>query len=311
MDLPFEAELKELERRLQRARAESKHPDEVAQLEQQLEKRLAQTYAKLDAWDIVQICRHPQRPRGGRFLSALFEDTVELCGDRAQGEDPAITAALGRFRGINVAVLAQRRGQTPEEQNRFRFGMPGPAGYRKAVRLMRLAERLGLPLVTFVDTPGAYPGVDSERGGLFIAIAECIETMISLKVPTVSVVIGEGGSGGALALAVADRTLMMRYAIFSVISPEGCASILWRSEEKKVQAARLLKLTAPDAKRFGIADEIIPEPLRGAHYDPDAAVAEVACELEAKLSLLVALPEEERLRERRAKYRAIGSFVEG
>lgn len=311
MDLPFETELRELERRLQRAREEGKDSEEAKQIEQQFEKKLAQTYAKLDPWDIVQICRHPGRPRGGRFLQALFDDVVELRGDRVAGEDPALTAALGRFRGINVAVLAQRRGQTPEEQNRFRFGMPNPAGYRKAVRLMRLADKTGLPLLTFVDTPGAYPGVESERGGLFIAIAECIETMLSLRVPTVSVVIGEGGSGGALAIAVADRILMMRYAIFSVISPEGCASILWRSEEKKAQAARLLKLTAPDAKRFGIADEIIPEPLRGAHHDPDAAIAEVACELEAKLSLLIALPQEQRLRERRAKYRAIGSFVEG
>ncbi len=264
------------------------------------------TDARPDPWQVVQRARDPQRPTALDQLAG-FDDFVELHGDRAQRDDPAVVGGLAALGGRTVMALAHQKGHETRELVAHSFGMPHPEGYRKAMRLMRLAERLGVPVVTLVDTPGAYPGVAAEQGGQSVTIAESIATSSRLRVPVVSVVTGEGGSGGALALATADRLLVCENAFFSVISPEGCAAILWRSAEAAPHAARALRLTAPDLLALGVADEVVAEPRGGAQSDPEAATATVRRAIAASLDELCALDTGELLARRRARHRAAGS----
>jgi acetyl-CoA carboxylase carboxyl transferase subunit alpha len=261
--------------------------EEVGKLEAKVTRLLRQTYAKLSPWQKVQVARHPDRPHFNDFVSALIEDFTPLAGDRTFAEDEAIVGGLGRFRGYSVMVMGTEKGRDTESRVRHNFGMARPEGYRKARRLMDLADRFGLPVLTFVDTAGAYPGVGAEERGQSEAIARAIEAGLSIKVPFVATVVGEGGSGGAIALAAADRVLILEHAIYSVISPEGCASILWRSGAEAKTAAEALRLTAQDLQALGVIDEIVPEPLGGAHRDPKATMAAVGSAIEASLRSLV------------------------
>ena len=274
--LGFEDSIAELEGKMEELRhlndiGDIKIADEVSKLQDRIEKALQQTYSKLSSWQTVQVARHPNRPHCIDYIEGLVEDFTPLAGDRAYAEDSAILGGLGRFRGRSVVVIGQEKGNDTETRVKHNFGMARPEGYRKAMRLMELAERFDIPIITFVDTPGAYPGMGAEERGQAEAIARSIEKCLSLTVPIVSVVIGEGGSGGAIAIAAANRVLMMEYSIYSVISPEGCASILWRSADHAEEAAEALKMTASDLLGFGVIDSIISEPLGAAHRNrPDA-----------------------------------------
>ncbi|HEX3207749.1 MAG TPA: acetyl-CoA carboxylase carboxyltransferase subunit alpha, partial [Geminicoccaceae bacterium] len=261
--LEFEKPISELEGKVKELRhlsngSEIDLADEIQRLETRAEKLLRQTYAKLNAWQKTQVARHPERPHFSDYVARLFEDYTPLAGDRTFGDDRAIQGGLARFRGRSVVVLGHEKGTDTEGRVRHNFGMANPEGYRKAVRLMHLAERFGLPVLTLVDTPGAYPGVGAEERGQAEAIARAIETCLQLTVPLIGVVIGEGGSGGAVALAVADQVLMLEHAVYSVISPEGCAAILWRSGDEAPQAAEAMRLTAQDLSQLGVVDQIIP-----------------------------------------------------
>lgn len=261
-------------------------------------------------WEIVQLARHPQRPKLDDYLAGLFTDVVELHGDRLFGDDPALFCGLARFGGEPVVVVGHRKGRETRENVERRWGMPNPEGYRKAVRVMRLAEKRGLPVVSLVDTPAAYPGIEAEERGQAEAIARAILVMSRLRTPIVVVVTGEGGSGGALGIAVGDRVLMMEYAIYSVIPPEGCAAILWRDAERREEAAAALKLTAQDLLALGVVDEVIPEPPGGAHEDPAQARTAVARALARALDTLRGVPVDELVARRYAKYRSLGQFGE-
>lgn len=278
--LDFEAPVAELEGKIRELRHLSGEGglnivEEVSRLQSKAQRMLRQTYGRLSPWQRTQVARHPERPHCVDYIDALIEDFQPLAGDRLYGEDPAVVGGIGRFRGAPVVVLGNEKGADTESRMRRNFGMARPEGYRKAMRLMRLGDRFGLPVVGFVDTPGAYPGVGAEERGQAEAIAQAIRTCLSLRVPIVSAVIGEGGSGGAVAIATADRLVMLENAVYSVISPEGCASILWRTSGEAPEAASALRLTAADMKEFGIADEVVPEPVGGAHRDPQAAIEAV------------------------------------
>jgi acetyl-CoA carboxylase carboxyl transferase subunit alpha len=271
--LDFEKPIAEIEGRIEELRhSADADTGEVARLEARLDRMLRATYAKLTAWQKVQVARHPARPHCLDYISGLIDDFTPLAGDRAFGEDKAVVGGLGRFRGRAVMAIGQERGSDTETRVKHNFGMARPEGYRKAQRLMRLAERFHLPVIALVDTPGAYPGIDAEARGQAEAIARSIETCLDIKTPLVALVIGEGGSGGAIALAAGDRVLMEEHAVYSVISPEGCASILWRAAAEAQAAAEALKLTAQDLLALGVIDTIVPEPLGAAHRDPDAAI---------------------------------------
>jgi acetyl-CoA carboxylase carboxyl transferase subunit alpha len=263
---------------------------------------------ELSAWDRVQLARHAQRPHTLDYIRGLCEDFAELHGDRRFGDDPALVGGLATFDGRTVVVLGHQKGRNTRENLDRNFGMPKPEGYRKALRLFAYAERFGMPLLCFIDTPAADPGKESEERGQANAIAECILRMAGLRTPIVACVIGEGGSGGALAVSVADRILMMENAVYSVVSPEGCASILWRDAAKAPEAARAMRITAADLAGFGIADELIPEPEGGAHLDPEAAIAAAGAAIRRHLHELLALDIEALLAHRYGKYRAIGHF---
>jgi len=260
--------------------------EEVTRLQGKVDKLLKQTYGKLTAWQKVQVARHPSRPHALDYIKALIEQFTPLAGDRAFAEDAAIVGGLGRLRGQSVMVIGQEKGNDTESRIKHNFGMSRPEGYRKAQRLMRLAERFGLPVITLIDTTGAYPGVGAEERGQAEAIARSIETCLDLTVPLIAVVIGEGGSGGAVALAAANRVLMLEHAVYSVISPEGCASILWRSGEQAQEAAEALKITADDLVKLGVIDGVIPEPLGGAHRDPHATIEAVGAALAQELAAI-------------------------
>ena len=274
--LGFENSIAELEGKMEELRhlndiGDIKIADEVSKLQARIERALQQTYSKLSSWQKVQVARHPNRPHCVNFIDGLIDEFTLLAGDRAYAEDAAIMGGIGRFCGRSVVVIGQEKGNDTETRVKHNFGMARPEGYRKAMRLMELAQRFDIPIVTFVDTPGAYPGLGAEERGQAEAIARSIEKCLSLTVPIVSVVIGEGGSGGAIAIAAANRVLMMEYAIYSVISPEGCASILWRSADHAEEAAEALKMTANDLLELKVIDAIIPEPLGAAHRSgPDA-----------------------------------------
>ena len=309
--LDFEKPIAELEGRI----ADLKHlsePDtvnlaeEVTRLQAKVDRLLRTTYAKLTPWQKTQVARHPDRPHLLDYIGRLIEDFTPLAGDRLFGEDRAIVGGLGRFRGRSVMVLGQEKGADMQSRVAHNFGMAKPEGYRKAQRLMRLAERFRLPILAFVDTAGAYPGVASEERGQAEAIARSIETCLAVRVPLIAAVIGEGGSGGAIALATANRVFMLEHAVYSVISPEGCASILWRSSEQAKDAAEALRLTADDLLKLGVIDAVVPEPLGGAHRDPPAAIDAVAEAVGEALDELARRDGATLVHERREKFLAMG-----
>jgi acetyl-CoA carboxylase carboxyl transferase subunit alpha len=309
--LDFEKPIAEIEGKIRELRHLSDNGslnivEEVARLQGKVDRTLRQTYARLTPWQKTQVARHPDRPHFVDYVEKLVEDFVPLSGDRKFGEDRAIIGGLGRLRGRALMIIGQEKGRDTNERIHHNFGYPNPEGYRKAVRLMRLAERFGLPVVTLVDTPGAYPGLGAEERGQAEAIARSIEAGLDLRVPYVSVVIGEGGSGGAIALATANTVLMLEHAIYSVISPEGCASILWRSAEHAQEAAEALRLTAEDLLKLGVIDEIIGEPLGGAHRAPDETMTAVGEAIERALAALSGLSGGELRSMRREKFLAIG-----
>ena len=313
--LDFEKPILELEGKVKELRSlaagsEIDIADEVARLEGRASKLLSQTYGKLNAWQKTQVARHADRPHFTDYAAGLVEEFTPLAGDRLYAEDCAIVGGLGRFRGLSVVVMGHEKGADTEDRVRHNFGMARPEGYRKAVRLMRLAERFRLPVLTFVDTPGAHPGVDAEERGQAEAIARAIEVCLSLEVPVVATIVGEGGSGGAIALAAADRILMLEHSIYSVISPEGCAAILWRSADQAPAAAEALRLTAQDLLHQKLVDEVIPEPMGGAHRGRATTIASVGDAVEAQLRPLLRLSGADLKRSRRDKFLRMGQAVE-
>ena len=313
--LDFEKPILELEGKVKELRllsdgGELDIAEEVARLEGRASKLLAQTYAKLTAWQKTQVARHADRPHFKDYVETLITDFTPLAGDRLYGEDQAIIGGLGRFRGLSVMVIGHEKGADTEDRVRHNFGMARPEGYRKAVRLMRLAERFRLPVLTLVDTPGAHPGIDAEERGQAEAIARAIEVCLSLEVPIVATVVGEGGSGGAIALAAADRVLMLEHSIYSVISPEGCAAILWRSGDQAPVAAEALKLTAQDLFAHRLVDQVIPEPMGGAHRGRSTTMTAVGDAIEPQVRPLLKLSGPELKRSRRDKFLRMGQGTE-
>ena len=283
---------------------------EIAQLKEKSQALTKDIYAKLTPWQISQVSRHPQRPYTLDYISALFTDFEELHGDRAFADDAAIVGGIARFGDQSVVVIGHQKGRDVKERQYRNFGMPRPEGYRKALRLMRLAEKFDLPIMTFIDTPGAYPGIGAEERGQSEAIGRNLYEMAELRVPIICTVIGEGGSGGALAIAVGDATLMLQYATYSVISPEGCASILWKSAEKAPEAAETLGITADRLKKLGLIDKIIPEPLGGAHRDYEATMQAVKKCLKDTLKQLQGKSTEDLLQARFNRLMTYGKFKE-
>jgi acetyl-CoA carboxylase carboxyl transferase subunit alpha len=309
--LEFEKPIAELEGKLEELRhlangGDMNIAEEVAKLQSKADKLLRQTYGKLTAWQKTLVARHPDRPHFGDYVGSLVEEWTPLAGDRSFADDRAILGGLGRIRGRSVVVMGHEKGNDTATRVRHNFGMARPEGYRKAQRLMDLADRFRLPVVTLVDTPGAYPGVDAEARGQAEAIARSIETCLKIRVPLVAVIIGEGGSGGAIALATGNRVLMLEHAVYSVISPEGCASILWRSAEHSKEAAEALKLTAEDLLKLGIIDDVILEPLGGAHRDRARMTESLGDAIEAALTELCRQDGARLRAERREKFLAMG-----
>jgi acetyl-CoA carboxylase carboxyl transferase subunit alpha len=310
--LDFERPIAELEGKIEELRHLSTEnglniAEEVGRLAAQVDRLLRQTYSRLTPWQKVLVARHPERPHCRDYLAALVEDFTPLAGDRAFAEDAAVLGGIARFRGRSAVVLGTEKGADTEDRVKHNFGMARPEGYRKARRLMRLAEHFQLPLLTFVDTAGAYPGIDAEARGQSKAIATAIETCLDIRVPVIAAVIGEGGSGGAIALAAGNSVLMLEHAIYSVISPEGCASILWRNGENAKDAAEALRLTAQEMLHLGVIDGIVTEPLGGAHRAPQEAIARLGEAIESALRPLAGLDGETLRRQRRQKFLAMGS----
>jgi len=313
--LDFEAPIAELEAKIEELRFVQDDSavdisEEIERLEKKSQSLLKDIYAKLTPWQVAQLARHPQRPYTLDYVNGIFTDFHELHGDRAFSDDASIAGGLARFNGLPVLVLGHQKGRDTKERTARNFGMSKPEGYRKALRLMKLAEKFGLPVFTFVDTPGAYPGVDAEERGQSEAIGRNLAEMSHLKVPIIATIIGEGGSGGALAIAVADHVLMLQYATYSVISPEGCASILWKSAEKAPEAAEALGLTAHRLKALGLIDRIVAEPLGGAHRDPQQMAALLKRALADSLRQLQAMKPKELLAARQARLLGYGKFKE-
>jgi acetyl-CoA carboxylase carboxyl transferase subunit alpha len=309
--LDFERPIAELEGKIEELRhlsttGELNIADEVGRLESSANRLLRQTYSRLTPWQKVQVARHPDRPHCLDYIGALITEFVPLAGDRAFAEDPAIVGGIGRFRGRSILALGIEKGSDTEARLKHNFGMARPEGYRKARRLMHLADRFSIPVLTFVDTAGAYPGVDAEARGQAEAIARAIETCLDIKVPLVVAIIGEGGSGGAIALAAGNTVLMLEHAIYSVISPEGCASILWRNGEHAQEAAEALRLTAQDLQRLGVVDRIVPEPLGGAQRAPKEAVEQLGEALDEALRPLLAINGATLRQQRREKFLVMG-----
>jgi acetyl-CoA carboxylase carboxyl transferase subunit alpha len=306
----LEGQIQEL-KRLETSEAENVSvADEIATLEGKARETLANLYAKLTPWQKTQVARHPDRPHAKHYIRRLITDFVPLAGDRKFGEDRAIIAGLGRFRGDPVAVLAQEKGEDTQSRLKHNFGMARPEGYRKAVRVMELADRFGLPIVSLIDSAGAYPGVDAEARGQAEAIARSTEACLKLGVPNLAVIIGEGMSGGAIAIATANRVFMLEHAIYSVISPEGAASILWRDSARAQDAATAMKITAADLLNLKIIDGIVEEPLGGAHRDPDKVIDRAGDVIAGALTDLAGLDRDDILRLRREKFLAIGRAVQ-
>jgi acetyl-CoA carboxylase carboxyl transferase subunit alpha len=311
--LDFEQPLLELETRIAALHAEGdpvRTRDEIARLEERLTRLRQRTYASLTAWQRTQLARHPKRPYTRDWCRLLLDDFTELHGDRRFGDDAAIVGGLARFEGRSIVVIGHQKGRDTREKIARNFGMPHPEGYRKAERLMELAARFRKPVVTLIDTPGAYPGIGAEERGQAEAIARNLRLMAGLPVPLVTVITGEGGSGGALAIGMGNRVLMLEYAVYSVISPEGCAAILWGDAAKAPEAAEVMKVTAPDLLRLRVIDAIVPEPVGGAHRDWDAAAAGLRVALRDELAGLAHLGAEALISERYDKFRRIGAFEE-
>ena len=314
--LDFEKPVAELEAKVEELRALGENrdavsiTDDISRLEVKAADALKELYAKLTPWQKTLVARHPDRPHARHYVAALIEGFTPLAGDRKFAEDEAIVGGFGRFRGQPVCVMGQEKGHNTETRIRHNFGMARPEGYRKAVRLMEMADRFSLPVISFVDTAGAYPGIEAEERGQAEAIARSTEMQLSLGVPNVALVIGEGGSGGALALGVADRVLMLENSVYSVISPEGCAAILWKDASQRERAAEALKITAEDLLRLRVIDEIVKEPVGGAHVDPDAAGEALREALIRHLTELRKVRPEKLVRRRAEKYAAMGAFTE-
>ena len=300
--LDFEKKINELEEKIKTLNTLAKDSDvdigkEINRLQQKLEKQIKLSYANLTPWQRVQIARHPHRPQCLDYINGLIEDFVPLCGDRLFADDPTMIGGMGRFKGMSVIVLGQEKGQDLETRVKYNFGMAKPEGYRKAQRLMNIADKFNLPVICFVDTDGAYPGIESEARGQAEAIASSIQKCLQIKVPLISIIIGMGGSGGAIAIATANRILMLENSIYSVISPEGCASILWRSADKAKEAAENMKLTEKDLKKLGIIDKIIEEPENGAQNDFETICKNIKEYLLKEIKSLEKLTEKELLGE--------------
>jgi acetyl-CoA carboxylase carboxyl transferase subunit alpha len=313
--LDFEQPIAELEAKIEELRfvgddSEININEEVARLRNKSESLTKSIFAKLSAWQIAQVARHPMRPYTADYLELIAPDFQELHGDRMYADDPAIVGGIGRLDGRPVMFIGHQKGRDTKERVRRNYGMPKPEGYRKAQRLMRMAEKFALPIVTLIDTPGAYPGVGAEERGQSEAIAYSLYLMAGLKTPIISLVIGEGGSGGALAIGVGDRLLMMQYAIYSVISPEGCASILWKSAEKAEDAAEAMRITADSLNKFGLVDEVLPEPLGGAHRNPRDAADVIRNAILKNLEELDALSLDQLLENRQRRLASFGQFKE-
>ncbi len=314
--LDFEKPIAELEGRIDDLRdmdtaADVNVSEEIRRLETKAEKLLSDTYAKLTRWQKTSVARHASRPHFQEYLSSLMEDFTPLAGDRAFGEDLAILGGPAKFRGRSVMVIGHEKGTDTDSRLKHNFGMARPEGYRKAIRLMDMAEQFNLPVITLVDTPGAYPGLGAEERGQAEAIATCTEKTLGLGAPVISVIVGEGGSGGAVALAGANRVLMLEHSVYSVISPEGCASILWkdaagRGENKAPEAAESMRISAQDLLELGVIDEIVDEPVGGAHRDPKLMVERLGDAIEHAVHDLETLSQEELKKQRREKFLAIG-----
>jgi acetyl-CoA carboxylase carboxyl transferase subunit alpha len=314
--LDFEKPIAELEGQIEELRRKTDESgidvaEEVGRLRDKVEATLRATYAKLSPWQKTLVARHPERPKCAAYIHALIEDFCPLAGDRAFADDAAVMGGIGRFRGRAVVVLGTEKGTDTETRVIHNFGMARPEGYRKARRLMELAGRFGLPILSFVDTAGAFPGIEAEARGQAEAIARSIEAGLAAPVPFVATIIGEGGSGGAIALAAADRVLMLEHAVYSVISPEGCASILWRDAAQAATAAEAMKMTAEDLKRLNLVDGIIPEPLGGAHRDAEAAIARVGDRVWECLEPLTQLDGATLRQRRREKFLEMGRTTAG
>ena len=310
--LDFEKPIAELETRVAELKETANRSEdldieaEVSKLEAKSAKLLKDTYAKLTPWQKAQVARHPERPHFKDYLAGIADDFMPLAGDRSYADDPAMIGGLARIDGRRVMLIGHEKGDDTASRLKHNFGMAKPEGYRKAIRLMRLADHFGIPVVTLVDTPGAFPGVEAEERGQAEAIARATEECLALKVPLVAVVVGEGGSGGAIAIAAANRVLMFEHAVYSVISPEGCASILWRTADKAAEAAEAMKITAADLQALGVVDRVVAEPLGGAHRDPEAAIGALKGAITEELDGCAALGPEELRKQRRAKFLAIG-----
>ena len=309
--LDFEKPIAELEARVAELRetasaGELNIESEIERLEERAERLLRETYAKLTPWQKTQVARHPERPHFKDYVAALVEDFVPLAGDRHFGEDQAIVGGLGRLSGRKVMLIGHEKGDDTASRLKHNFGMARPEGYRKAIRLMEIADRFGLPVVTLVDTPGAFPGVQAEERGQAEAIARATQQCLALGVPLVAAVVGEGGSGGAIAIAAANRVLMLENSVYSVISPEGCASILWRTAEKAADAAEAMRITAADLQQFGLVERVVAEPVGGAHRHPADAIKSLGAAISEELDALEPLSREEVRSQRRAKFLAVG-----
>jgi acetyl-CoA carboxylase carboxyl transferase subunit alpha len=311
--LPFEKPVVDLLSRVRELREAAAQDaalgPELARLEEKTGRVAKELFASLSPWQKVQLSRHPNRPYSLDYIERLITDFVELHGDRRFGDDPAIVCGLGRFRGRSVVVVGHQKGRSTKEKVVRNFGQAQPEGNRKALRMVELAERFGLPILSFIDTPGAYPGIGAEERGQSEAIGACIAAMSRARVPIIATIIGEGGSGGALALGVANRVLVMEYGTYSVISPEGCASILWKDGTKAEVAAEAMKMTAPDLLRLKVVDRVIDEPAGGAHQDPDAAARAVGASIHTILRELLRKTPDELRDDRYQRFRALGAFL--
>jgi acetyl-CoA carboxylase carboxyl transferase subunit alpha len=314
--LEFEKPLIELEREIENLKRFSRGKpihfnEQLKNLEEKLHRLQKEIFSNLTGWQTTQLARHIERPKASHYVQWMFENFVELHGDRNYGDDPAIIGGMAKFKGRSVAIIAHQKGADAKEMAYRNFGMPHPEGYRKALRLMKLAEAFKKPIITMIDTQGAFPGIGAEERGQAEAIARNLETMATLRTPIIVIIIGEGGSGGALAIGVGDRILMLEHSIYSVISPEGCAAILWRDGEKgKVEAAESLKLTAADLSRLGVIDEIVKEPLGGAHRDPQGMAETLKEVIERHLKELEKMNGEDLLALRYEKFRKMGTFID-
>jgi len=309
--LDFEKPIAELEARVTELRETASNgaidiDSEIGKLEAKANKLLRDTYARLSPWQKAQVARHAERPHFKNYVEGLTEDFLPLAGDRAFADDQAIIGGLARIGGERVMLIGHEKGDDTASRLRHNFGMAKPEGYRKAIRLMQLADRFGIPVVTLVDTPGAFPGVQAEERGQAEAIARATEQCLQLKVPMIAAIVGEGGSGGAIAIAAANRVLMFEHAVYSVISPEGCASILWRTADKAGEAAEAMRITASDLQALGVVDRVVPEPLGGAHRDPGGAIGSLKEAILEEIAGCSTLGPDELRAQRRAKFLAIG-----